>query len=76
MTGKNNNAMVKSVATALIVGSLSLATLTTGCDTPSAEQIAALTSASTTQASGPLGVVQKPELVSRLAGNHNETFLS
>lgn len=73
---KNRDAWVKFVATGLIGGGLALATLaTTGCGALSIEQIGALASGADAQP-GALGVTAKAELSSKLAANHNVTFLT
>lgn len=76
MNAKNNNATMKTLATGLILGSLTLAGLTTtGCDKLRPEEIAGLTSGARVERGGQAPVADKADVRSRIWPNHNETFL-
>ena len=76
MNPKNSSTTVRTLATGLMVGGVAVTTLSaTGCDKRTAEHASALTSGSFEAAADSLRVAEKPDLRSRLAGNHNETFL-
>jgi len=65
-----------ALATGLIIGGVALTTLcATGCDNGSAQQAAALVAGSPRDAADQPENSPKMELLSRLVGNHNETFL-
>lgn len=73
MARQKNRPTKKTLATGLIVSGMILTSLaTTGCGTQAAEQAAALAPGSTAVSIDAIAV--KPNLTSKLAANHNETF--
>ena len=77
MNSKVRSTGMTALATGLLIGGAALTTLTTtGCDRLATEQAAALTVGSDGAAADTLAAVEKPDLRSKLAANHNETFLA
>jgi len=75
-TASNSNAALKTVAGGPIVRGLALAGLgVTGCQKASNEQVSALAPGSVVQVRTLLDRAAPPEFRSRLAANHNETFV-
>ncbi len=76
MDPKKSSRKVRTLAAGLIVGGAALSTFTTtGCDNDALEQVASIVAGAADEASELPGAGEKMELLSRLAANHNETFL-
>ena len=72
MNSKLRSTRITTLATGLLIGGAALTVLTTtGCDRLPTEQATALTDAP----GDTHDTVGKPDLRSKLAANHNETFL-
>lgn len=76
MNTKQTNALVRTLATMVISGGVTLASLTaSGCDQFMTERVDVLISGYAADADYQLSDVQNSELASKIAFNHNETFL-
>jgi hypothetical protein len=76
MHAKTRKSAMTSLAAGLVLGGLVLGSLaTTGCERMTSEEVAALASGSAAHAGDLAEVAQAGTLQSRIALNHNETFL-
>lgn len=77
MNAKQKDATVKAAMTGLMLASAAVTTLgTTGCDQLSEMQPAAMPSGEMDEIASLAMTIKYSELSSRIAYNHNETFLS
>lgn len=76
MNEKHANSTAKALITGLFIGGCAIASLaSSGCERSLSEQVAALSPGSQASVADLLGTAEKSDGNSKLAANHNETFL-